>query len=166
MSNSSSPPSATPNCATKATRNLARCNPQPPLTMKASPVSGSLSFRRIPPRIIARRRPGFGNRLCDDAGCRPKPEIGPASLQRPFRKPKNGLASLQGRFRDGFHIFASLQRRFRLGGDHLVGLRLTVAVGFGVAAAVGVGHRVLAEVFEVFLHPLHQVDGLAAVGVQ
>lgn len=69
---------------------------------------------------------------------------------------QNGLASLQGRFRDGFHIFASLQRRFRLGGDHLVGLRLAVAVGFGVAAVVGVGHRVLAEVFSekgVFLLP-------------
>ena len=119
---------------------------------QAGSVSGPLSFCRIAPCIVAKRRPGFENGLCIDARCR--------------QKPKNGLASLQGRFRDGFHIFASLQGRFRLGGDHLVGLRLAVAVGFGVAAAVVVGHRVLAEVFEVFLHPFHQVDGLAAVGVQ
>jgi hypothetical protein len=29
---------------------------------------------------------------------------------------------------------------------------------------VRVGHRVAAEVFEVFLHPLHEVGGLTAVG--
>ena len=79
-----------------------------------------LSFCRILSHIIARRRPGFGKRLCVDAGCHPKPETGPTSLQTPFRKPRNGLASLQGRFQDGFHIFASLQRRFRIGGTELV----------------------------------------------
>lgn len=44
-----------PNCATRATRNSRKCNSQPPLTMKASPVSGSLSFSRFRFASLQRR---------------------------------------------------------------------------------------------------------------
>ena len=75
---------------------------------------------------------------------------------------QNGLASSQGRFAALFHIRAMMRGKIAWLFGRRGGLRLVVAVGFRVARTIRVGHRVAAEVFEVFLHPLHEVGGLAA----
>ena len=59
-------------------------------------------------------------------------------------------------------VRGAIARLFR----RLDGLLGFLVVRRGVACAVRVGHRVAAEVFEVFLHPLHEDDGLLAVGVE
>jgi len=89
---------------------------------------------------------------------------GLAPLQNAFTALQNGLAPLQNAFAALFHVLAvvrgAIARLFR----RLDGLLGFLVVRRGVACAVRVGHRVAAEVFEVFLHPLHEVGGLAAVG--
>ena len=79
---------------------------------------------------------------------------------------QNGLASSQGRFAALFHIRAMMRGKIAWLFGGRGGLRLGVAVGFRVARTIRVGHRVAAEVFEVFLHPLDEDDGLLAVGVE
>ena len=51
-------------------------------------------------------------------------------------------------------VRGAIARLFR----RLDGLFGFLVVRRGVACAVRVGHRVAAEVFEVFLHPLHEDD--------
>ena len=81
---------------------------------------------------------------------------------------QNGPASSQGRFAALFHIRAMMRGKIAwlFGGRGGLRLVVAVAVGFRVARTIRVGHRVAAEVFEVFLHPLHEDDGLLAVGVE
>ena len=71
---------------------------------------------------------------------------------------QNGLASSQGRFAALFHIRAMMRGKIAWLFGGRGGLRLVVAVGFRVARTIRVGHRVAAEVFEVFLHPLDEDD--------
>ena len=77
---------------------------------------------------------------------------GPASLQKAFTPMQNGLASSQGCFAALFHIRAMMRGKIAWLFGRRGGLWLVVAVGFRVARTIRDGHRVAAEVFEVFLH--------------
>ena len=65
-----------------------------------------------------------------------------------------------------FLVRAVVQGTFASSCRGRVGLRGFVARLLRVSGAIEVGHGVAAEVFEVLLHLLHEVDGFVAVAVE
>ena len=117
-------------------------------------------------RIIAKRRRSSVNRPRIIAKGVARLQIDLASLQNRFITMQNGLASLQDRFAALFHALALMREAIAASSRRLGDLDRGVVALCRVTGTIGVGHCIAAEVFEVFLHPLGEVDGLGTVGIQ
>lgn len=126
------------------------------IARRAAEICG---FCAISPCIIAKPSCSRVNRSRTIALGVARLQNGLAPLQNAFTALQNGLAPLQNAFAALFLVLAvvrgAIARLFR----RLDGLLGLLVVRRGVACAVRVGHRVAAEVFEVFLYPLHENGG-------